>query len=336
MLKKAYNWLLTRLLQPIRWRTFIRKNPHLSEYSKPYQAPDDLVNKLVAQGLSIPNTQHASKVIFRQNYFRLKAYFIPFLDANLNQFYAGSSFPEIEDLYAADQKIRDFLLPLLAELEVRIRSVLDNVLTSSTNDPFWHLNPTLFINYDAVERALSKAESRFLTGKQEFVVHYKGRYFTRKSYRFRRLPPFWILSEIFTLEQLLSLARSLNKDKFALSKRKNQLNECATPFGFDSYDSLITNIKCLLELRNICAHHSRVWNKNLQAPSAIGKLAPKAEHANRLYSQLVMLRHMCKSQGIPDTIQPFFSGLFASVPIFQRDMASMGFPVDWDIHPFWK
>jgi abortive infection bacteriophage resistance protein len=212
---------------------------------------------------------------------------------------------------------------------------LDNVLTSETQDPFWHLHPKHFNNYTDVERGLKKAYSRFATGKQEFVLHYRRKYFTRKSYRFKQVPPFWILSEVFTLEQLLSVARSLDKNRFVSSPRKNKLNACATPFGFNSYEALITNIKCILELRNICAHHSRLWNKNLQNPAGIAKLAIKEARANRLYSQLVMVRHMCKTQGVRDDIQPFFVTLFATVPVFRRDMTSMGFPHNWECHPFW-
>ena len=119
----------------------------------------------------------------------------------------------------------------------------------------------------------------------------------------------------------------------------NQLNNCAIQFGFNSYNALITNIKCIRDLRNICAHHSRLWNKNLAAPNAVIKnlkfKPPKDQH-NRLYSHLVMLKIMCKKRGIDDGIKDFFTSLISSHQIFQEQYQSMGFPDSWEQDPFWS
>lgn len=321
---------------PLAWQRFVAKHPALREHLKPYRTPAQLVGKLQAQGLAIANNAATERLIFTQNYFRLKAYFKPFIDEVTGDFYPGTTFAQVESVYEADQRIRDFLLPLLARQEVRIRGVLDNVVTSVTGDPFWHLDAAYFSNYERVRIALETASRRFNSGKQEFAIHYRNKYYTRASYHFRRVPPFWILSEMLTIEQLLSVASGLDKEKFAVSAGVNRLNECATPFGFDSYGSLVTNLKCLLELRNICAHHSRLWNKNLQGPNAIAKhMSIKPGKTNRLYGQLVMLRIMCKAQGIPDGIEPFFSGLLAVEPTMLRQMGSMGFPPNWQTDPLW-
>ncbi|MYM65827.1 hypothetical protein GTP45_03125 [Pseudoduganella sp. FT55W] len=223
-------------------------------------------------------------------------------------------------------------------MEVRIRATVDNVITSTTNNPFWYINPEYFKNFSDAERTLKKAQQRFIHGKQEFVTHYRARYFTRQSYDYRRMPPFWLISEIFTLEQLLSVCQNLN-DKhpaFLVSAGDNKLNRAAQPFGFNSYGSLVSNLGCILELRNLCAHHSRLWNRNLKNPSGLkGKHFIHVSHPNRLYSHLLMLRVCCKAQGIADGIEPFMTTMFASVPVFARDKASMGFPPNWQTDSIW-
>lgn len=321
------------------WSGFERRQPLLREYLKPYKNPRELVNKLASQGLQVSNKKNAEVVIFRENYFRFKAYIIPFFDNTKDQFHAGTSFDDVYQLYCADQKLRDFLMPLLARLEVRIRATVDNVITGITHDPFWHLNHEYFKDFRDVERALSKAQQRFNVGKQEFVVHYRTKYYTKRSWAHKCTPPFWIISEIFTLEQLLSICKSLkeNHPKFSISAGRNELEKVALPFGLTSYSNLITNLNCILELRNLCAHHSRLWNRNLLAPAGLkNKMSVRASIPNRLYSQLVMLRILCKSQGINDGIENFMVNIFGVVPVFVRDMGSMGFPVNWRTDNVWK
>ena len=297
------------------------------------------MHKLTLEGLVISDLAIAEEVIFRENYFRFKAYCIPFFNKANGKFYDGTTFEDLHGLYCADQKLRDFLIPLLAQLEVRIRATVDNVVTSTTGDPFWHINTDYFKNFSDAERALSKVQQRFKQGQQEFIVHYRERYFTKRSYKYRRTPPFWIISEIFTLEQLLSVCKSLNEkhQKLSVSAGKSKLEAAAKPFGIDSYSSLMTNLSCILELRNLCAHHSRLWNRNLKNPAGLkSKHSIKVSHPNRLYSHLLMIRLACKSQGIPDGIKPFMVSMFATVPIFSRDMMNMGFPADWQNDTVWQ
>ena len=330
--------MAARLLQR-KWAKFVAENPALNEYTKPYLTPHDLAYKWHSQGLTIPDRKFAEAVIFRENYFRFKAYAIPFFDKPSNRFHAGSSFSDIYDLYCADQRLRDFLIPLLAQLEVRIRATIDNVVTSATNDPFWHINPQYFKKFSDAERALKKTQQRFDMGKQEFVVHYRERYFTRRSFEYKRTPPFWVFSEIFTLEQLSSVCKGLDnkRPEFQISNGQNRLDAAAVPFGIAAYSSLMTNLGCILELRNLCAHHNRLWNRNLANPAGIkNKYAIKPSHTNRLYSHLLMLRVLCKAQQIPDGIEPFMTKMFATVPTFTRDMANMGFPLNWQTDAIWK
>lgn len=318
-----------------KWRKFIRLNPSLVEYKKPYRTPTDLTQKLINQGLAISNITTAEQAIYSNNYYRLKAYFIPFYDHN-KKFIAGTSFDDIQALYEADQKIRDFIFPIIAKIEIRARAILDNVITASTKNPFWHLDPNNFEKYEEVETALKKAGTRFCSGKQEFAIHYRENYFTRKSFAHKQIPPFWIISEIFTLEQLTCFAKNIDKQKFR-NTGGSILDKCANEFGFSGYEAFLTNLACLLEMRNICAHHSRLWNRNLRAPNSISKktsIKTKGK-SNRLYQHLIMLRIMCKHQKIDDGIKDFFHSLITSNTTLAAQANSMGFPSGWDTDNIW-
>lgn len=110
-----------------RWARFHVQYPALVEYSKPYRTPRDLAHKLILQGLSVPDRKLAETTIFRENYFRFKAYLSPFFDKTTDKFHRGATFDDLQGLYCADQKLRDFLIRLLAQLEIRIRATVDNV-----------------------------------------------------------------------------------------------------------------------------------------------------------------------------------------------------------------
>jgi abortive infection bacteriophage resistance protein len=321
--------------QQLEWRRFHSNYPSLIEHKKPYKTPQELVHKLINEGLSVPDVPFAEKMICSNSYFRLKAYFIPFMDGN-GSFKTNTTFNEIYDLYQADQMIRNFIFPILAILEVRMRAVIDNKITSSTKDPFWYLNPQNFNKYEDVRKALDKVEMRFSKIPQEFAVHHMRKYYTSKSFQYKRLPPFWVASEMFTIENLLCISKNINKNQFSKGVGVNELNDCAVEFGFNSYDALMTNLKCILAMRNIAAHHSRLWNRNLQAPNSINKrMRIKPTNQNRLYNNLVMLRIMCRSQGINDGIKNFFSNLITTYPIFNEQRQSMGFPDGWEKDPIW-
>jgi hypothetical protein len=118
------------------WATFLLGNPTLAEYQKPYLEPRQLAYKLVSQGLITGNRKQAEQIIFRENYFRFKAYAVPFFDQISGRFHPGTTLQDLHDLYCADQQLRDFLPPILAQLEVRIRATVDNVITAITKDPY--------------------------------------------------------------------------------------------------------------------------------------------------------------------------------------------------------
>ena len=187
--------------QQRQWRVFHNLNPVLIEHTKPYKAPADLVNKLMQEGLQVQDRRQAEKIIYSHNYFRLKAYFIPFMIHGTSTFTPGTTFDAVYALYQADQKIRDFLFPIIAQLEIRIRAVIDNEVTKATNDPFWHLNQENFTNFFEIQKVLDKAGQRFEKGGQEFALHHMAKYYNKKSYDYCRIPPFWVISEIFTVNQ---------------------------------------------------------------------------------------------------------------------------------------
>lgn len=95
----------------------------------------------------------------------------------------------------------------------------------------------------------------------------------------------------------------------------------------------------LATVRNICAHHSRLWNRRFtvtfpiaQKPAKLADtIVPEADR--KLYNTLAILLH---SMAIisPESDWPYrLATLIAENPT--RDFAAMGFPDDWKKRPLW-
>ena len=63
-------------------------------YSKPFQTPSQIVDKLISDGLIVDDMQYATKVLENINYFRFKIYLRPFLDLQTKKFFLDTTFEQ--------------------------------------------------------------------------------------------------------------------------------------------------------------------------------------------------------------------------------------------------
>lgn len=157
-----------------------------------------------------------------------------------------------------------------------------------------------------------------------FVDHYK------RTYNNPQLPPAWMAAEFISFGLL-------SKFFSALGGRADR-KAIARLIGFDDrvFQGLMHH---LATVRNICAHHSRLWNRRFtvtfpiaQNPASLADtIAPEADR--KLYNTLSMLLH---SMGVvaPESDWPSrLTHLIAENPT--GDFAAMGFPDDWRERPLW-
>ena len=83
-------------------------------FSKTYTSPEDLVKLLMSRGLQVSNEAKAAAYLRNIGYFRLSAYFYPFLKKpkNLHQYKKRSSFNKVLKLYRFDRKLRLMMFKL--------------------------------------------------------------------------------------------------------------------------------------------------------------------------------------------------------------------------------
>jgi abortive infection bacteriophage resistance protein len=122
-----------------------------------------------------------------------------------------------------------------------------------------------------------------------FVGNYKRKYGEEE-----RLP-IWMATEVITFGSLSTLYRGLLKhDRRKIAVENYGINETA----------LTSWMHVLVYMRNLCAHHSRVWNRTLG-------ISPKVP--NKM-----------------DSWENICNGIFVAISEHpQLDVGQMGFPKNW-------
>lgn len=306
-------------------------------YNKPYCAPRDLVTHIENQGLTIQDKVMAESLLSDINYYRFKIYLKPFFNQADNQFHAGTTFENGVELYRFDDELRDILFSFIGRVEIKLRSKLDQVVTCQTQNPFWYLDDASFSNTNAIFGLRNILASQFQNSKDDFSIHFKQNYYNDTNPNFKQLPPFWMIGELTTFGNVVSLYKSIDKGIFNDQPNPNKLDILAREFGAKNLRQINDWIRAIKDVRNRCAHHSRVWNANYREPSGITNMLNIAPaHPNRLYLFIALSHKITKSLGMDFDIKTLMSDLFNKYPAASAKANSAGFPNNWETDQFWS
>nr|WP_240978717.1 Abi family protein [Longimicrobium terrae] len=289
-------------------------------YTKPALSPPDLLAHLASRGLAVPHPLNALHALEYVGYFRLLVYMRPFQMedpvSGVRRFIAGTTFEDVLALYDFDRELRLLCLDAVERIEVALRAAVASQVSVPAG-PHFYLEPTHFDRIDAFVDFYQTArrEDRHLTAR-----HYRRRYHTPEH------PPVWSMMEASTFGVLSRLFSGL-----AVGHRK----AIALRFGFDE-KVLSSWFRSISLVRNLCAHHGRLWNApmHVDQPLAATRLRSEQTPTDHLYARLVALAALV---GMVDPDSDWKRRLirllsrYPSVPL-----APMGIPAGWDQRPFWR
>jgi len=312
-------------------------------YQKPPLTLDELVGLLSDRGLHIPDPDRARRYLRHIGYYRLSPYTIPFQQGRPDHlFRADTSFDDVLDLYTFDRALRLLVMDALERVEVAIRAALTDHMSTRYNDPHWYTNPDHFEQHDkyanfqqTVQQTCDRQLGRSPDVVDGSLVHRSALEHYLTAYGSPVLPPSWLMVETLTLGQLEGVIRNL--------RRKGDQSAIAASVGLPA-PVLKSWMRTYVRVRNICAHHGRLWNVGL----GVYPLIPTSTtvswlHASeslpersrqRLYPVLVSL------QSVLDSVSPRSSWarrlheLMSGRP--QMNLAGMGMPQGWDDDLFWS
>ena len=302
--------------------------------------------------MEITDKEKARVYLARIGYYRLSAYWYPNwefesytdLEDNrekqrpLDKFQKDTTFSSALDFYIFDKKLRLIVLDALERVEIGIRAEIVARLgarnplahrdSAELHENFSHRLENADIPRSKHEEWLESLDGKFQRTKEPFIEHFKMRY--RNEH-----PPIWIAAELWDFGML---------SRFFGGMTFSDRDSIAAKYELPSAQILGTWIRKLNDIRNLCAHHSRLWNRNLshRRPKwpRVGTV-PNLDHVqpaslNRLYASVVMLAWLLK------TINPSTSWrnrLINHVETLPDNpcvtLASAGFPEDWTQQRLW-
>jgi abortive infection bacteriophage resistance protein len=293
-------------------------------FSKVPLSYDAQLQLLLDRGLIIENKAKALFLLEHISYFRLSGYWFPLLADKLNHvFKIGATFNAAFQLYCFDKELRKMLLSELEKIEVAVRAKMIFVL-SHEYGPFWFQNSQLFRNPVKHENLLTKISIEYSRSDEEFIESF------RKNYS-DPFPPSWMILEITSFGTLSQLYSLLNPGR---NKR-----EIARHFGLP--DAVFSSwLHSIVYLRNVCAHHARLWNRVLsispQSPHNPHNpwLSQKDISNNRAYYVLCMVKYLLGTVNPSNSLIAKLETLFSKYP--SVDIRALGFYPNWRNESLWK
>lgn len=272
-----------------------------------------------------------TRVLSNVNYYRLSAYWYPFklFDSKTGDEYfaPNTTFEKIWRRYAFDRQLRLLVMDAIEHIEVAILRTRMVEQFTLRHGPFGYCQQQnfspKFSNTD-FKRLLREINNNEKNSREEFIGRFRGKYTSEKYL------PLWIAAEVMTFGQLFTFFRYLHR---------NEQQKLSQEFGL--YPPVMESwLHTLNFVRNACAHHARLWNRQIPIRPKIPNhkhqpewYIPEKPDNRRTYTVLTLIQYLLKSINQNNEWQIKFDLLLEEYP--DVPIRSMGFPDNWRSCPIW-
>jgi abortive infection bacteriophage resistance protein len=296
-----------------------------------------------SRGLLVENEIKAENHLKEISYFRLSSYALPF-QATKDKFNTGTTFQEILNLYQFDRDLRIIVLEAIERIEIAIRAQVIYTLAHKYKDSHWQDNVSIF-NPAKVDSRTGKIRDVFADTQsaiakhlgqkhpEVFISHYKSKY--NDPYN----PPSWMSLELLTIGELSRLYTAL---------RQNSDRQAIADFFHLPHTVFTSWLHTFVYVRNICAHHSRLWNREfaikpdvLQNPRLPWIQPAFNTNNHRTFYMLFILKYLLASANPEYNFKEKLENLFLKYP--KVPIQFMGIPtsdgsslIDWKNEKIWS
>ncbi len=273
---------------------------------------EEQIKLIKEKGFVISNDDEKASIEFLQkvNYYRLSAYYLPFRKAD-GEFFSGIKFSRIKRIYEFDSRVRALVFGIIEDIEIYLRTQLAYNL-SHKYGALGYLNVTTYSDKHRHDKFLEKVSGCIDDNKNTLVVrHHREKYDSKF--------PLWVIIEFFSIGMLSYLYNDLHtEDKKNISKEMYS----ATPTQLQSW------LRCLTELRNRCAHYSRLYYWQFTSLPSMPK-GSSYDVTRRLFTQLLVLKFLYPSKQKWNL--HFCENLKSLVDEYCEDISlkHIDFPNDW-------
>lgn len=285
---------------------------------------EDQIKLLKSQGLRIPDEKKAMRVLQNVSYSRLKSYLVPFMEDRVtHRFKEGTTMDDVYALYGFDRRLRELIFHEMEKIEISIRARIAYA-SSSDDSGYWYMNPDYFRSKGEHREIMRHLTSEVQRSDNDAIKRFYLKYSNP-------LPPCWLALEATSMGTLASL--------FAAMKPGILRIKIAGHYGV-SDTVFISWLHHLVYIRNMCAHHNRLWNKTLSVPALVPDahrgLFPEQQPdaSDHVYLTLCVIKYLQNTVKPTNTFAQRLKNLIQNYPV--ANPALMGFPEGWEEDPFWQ
>ena len=307
-------------------------------YIKPYLPIPDQLQLIKSRGMIVSDDALAQSYLNKIGYYRLSGYWYPYRQApHTDNFRPDTKFSEVIELYVFDKRLRLLMMDVIERIEIALRVQVTLQLgqyAANAHRDVSILHPKFSKRQNSQgeiphRKWLRLHDEAFDRSKEEFAKHFKGKYPGED-------PPIWIAAELWDFGAMSMLYSGM---------RVPDQDIVAKYFSVPSFQIMSSWLHAINIARNVCAHHSRFWNK----PSVVqpkwprpadcpdlGHIATDTHAQTRIYGMACICAFLLRSINPNSKWKDRFKSLIADFPSSKIvSLKSAGFPDDWDKANLW-
>ncbi|MBR6199569.1 MAG: Abi family protein [Spirochaetales bacterium] len=256
------------------------------KYGKPILTLEQQADKMLGRGLQGITKEELIQHLRVINYYRIRGYTYPYQNNKQDDepFKNNITWQMIWNDYCFDKKLRSVIFEAIGTIEIALRTQMEYEMSSEQNSAAWYELKYLFHSETNWEADKKELYSNWKKSKEVFKKHYINKYDESVP------PPSWMIFETTTFGNLSKFYQNIAnnvKAKFAISNFFG-FSKAATPI-FESW------LQHLTYIRNICAHHGRLYSREQIIRPKIPKHWEKLiGNANRIYISICIISSLLK------------------------------------------
>lgn len=246
---------------------------------------------LKKRGLIIDNEQKALGYLKTIGYYRLSGYLYSFRQINpnnpkhkLDNFVDDSRFEDVKELYMFDKKLRQLALDALERIEIAMRVNISYELgkyspTAYHDSQYFDAN----FRHDEWLKRHSDVIQREEKKRNTYIIHH-NKYYSAL--------PIWVSCETWDFGTMSTLFKGM---------KKSDKDKIAKIYHLQSGSHLQSHLHAFNFIRNVSAHHSRLWNRAIVFKASLKGLGDKQWQALSVKKVFV---YFCLMKRMLDVICP--------------------------------
>lgn len=305
------------------------------EFEKVWLSYDQQADLLVKERGLIADRENLIHHLKEVGYYRLSGYWYIFKrcnspetkDPNDKRFIEGTTFEKVWSLYTFDRQLRLIVLDAIERVEVYFRTQLAYELAKETG-VFGYLDSSNLPHFkeNGYDDFIEHCKNEYKRSREPFVLHFKKKYGDTEP-----MPPYWVMVNIMDFGTMLRLYKGSSIEI---------RNRIANGVGI-SARVLQSWLITLNTVRNICAHHGRLWNKGIGTRPIIPTVKkypewhePFSIRYDDLLGTLTILNFLLEKVAPATSWRTKLFNLLKTRSTDELDR--MGFIKGWKENPLWK